>query len=347
MSDPILIWGAGAIGGTIGAFLARAGHEVHFVDLVEDHVRAIEQRGLEIDGPVDAFSVRCRAMLPGEVKGRYGRIFLAVKAQHTATALDGLMPHLADDGYVLSCQNGMNEPQIAAVAGDRRTMGAFVNFGSDWQEPGRITFGGRGAVVVGELDGALTPRVVDLHATLKDFEPDAILTDNIYGYLWSKLAWATVLKAEGITQETIVGFLSEPRLRPLIRWLIRSVLAIALAEGVRPMPFQSFDPAAFLTGKDADADACIEAIVASRKGSTKLYSGVWRDIMVRRRPTEVPYQLGPVVEIGRRHGLPVTTIAALIERVQAVEAGAPAEGIDQALVLAEIAAREMEHATAR
>ena len=347
MSDPILVWGAGAIGGTIGAFLARAGHEVHFVDLVEDHVRAIEQSGLQIDGPVDAFSVRCHAMLPGEVKGRYGRIFLAVKAQHTARALDGLMPHLADDGYVLSCQNGMNEPQIAAVAGDRRTMGAFVNFGADWQEPGRISFGGRGAVVVGELDGALTSRAVDLHNALKDFEPNAVLTDNIYGYLWSKLAWATVLKAEGITQETIVGFLAEPRLRPLIRWLIRSVLAISLAEGVRPMPFQSFDPAAFLTGNDADADACIEAIIASRTGSTKLYSGVWRDIMVRRRPTEVPYQLGPVAEIGRRHGLPVATIAALIDRVRAVEAGAPADGIDQALALAETAAQEMAQVMSR
>jgi 2-dehydropantoate 2-reductase len=340
MDDPILVWGAGAIGGTIGAFLARAGHKIHFVDLVDDHVRTIEERGLQIDGPVAAFSIRCHAMLPHEVQRRYGRIFLAVKAQHTAEALAGLTPYLADDGYVLSCQNGLNEPQIAAALGAKRTMGAFVNFGSDWQAPGHITFGGRGAVVIGELDGALTPRASALHATLKDFEPDAVLTDNIYGYLWSKLAWATVLKAEGITQETIVGFLAEPRLRPLIRWIIRSVLVIGRAEGVRPMKFQSFDPTAFLTGERADADACIDAIIASREGSSKLYSGVWRDIMIRRRPTEVPYQLAPVVEIGRRHGLPVATIAALIEHVRAVEAGAPAEGIDHALALARIAEQE-------
>ena len=51
-SDPILIWGAGAVGGTIGAHLARAGHPVVLVDVVADHVAAIHERGLTIEGPI-------------------------------------------------------------------------------------------------------------------------------------------------------------------------------------------------------------------------------------------------------------------------------------------------------
>lgn len=337
--SPILIWGAGAIGGTIGAYLARAGEEVHFADIVEDHVWRIDSDGLRIDGPVDVFTARAQAMLPGEVDGSYGRILLAVKAQHTAEATRALMPHLAPDGYVVSCQNGMNEPEIAAIVGAERTIGAFVNFGADWQGPGHVTFGGRGAVVIGELDGRITPRAEALLNTLQVFEPDALLSDNIFGYLWSKAAWGTVLKAEALTDETIVGFLTRPELTPLAAGLIRSVLRIALADGVTPMPFQKFRPEAFLAG-DAEAATCLAEIAASRAGSTKLYSGVWRDIMVRRRKTEVPYQLAPVVAAGRRQGLPVATLEGLIERIRAAETGTPVTGIAIALELNDIARAE-------
>ena len=57
--------------------------------------------------------------------------------------------------------------------GVERTVGCFVNFGADYMGPGVVMYGGRGAVVVGELDGATTPRAEHLHALLRDFEPDA------------------------------------------------------------------------------------------------------------------------------------------------------------------------------
>ena len=96
--DPILIWGAGAIGGSVGAWLKRAGHDVHFVDVVADHVAAIRSTGLRITGPVDQFSVVAPAMQPAEVTGTYRRIFLAVKAHHTEAAAKALAPFLAADG---------------------------------------------------------------------------------------------------------------------------------------------------------------------------------------------------------------------------------------------------------
>jgi 2-dehydropantoate 2-reductase len=50
--EPILIWGAGAIGGTTGAYFAKAGHEVVFLDNAADHVEAINARGLSIESPI-------------------------------------------------------------------------------------------------------------------------------------------------------------------------------------------------------------------------------------------------------------------------------------------------------
>ena len=83
MTAPLLVWGAGAIGGTIGAYLVRAGHDVTFVDIVEEHIAAIATTGLEIEGPVDAFHVAASATTLDALSGRYEHALLCVKGQHT------------------------------------------------------------------------------------------------------------------------------------------------------------------------------------------------------------------------------------------------------------------------
>jgi 2-dehydropantoate 2-reductase len=104
MTKETLIWGAGAVGGTIGAFLVRAGHRVTFVDVNREHVDAIRapSHGLRISGPVDALTITAPAATPDRVEGTWPHVFLAVKAQHTEQACRTLAPHLAKDGYVLS-----------------------------------------------------------------------------------------------------------------------------------------------------------------------------------------------------------------------------------------------------
>src|SRR6478736_7629338 len=178
MSEPILVWGAGAIGGTFGAALVRAGRDVTFVDVVPEHVEAIRdpERGLRITGPVDPMVVKVPAFLPEELKGTWKRIYLAVKAQHTEQACRALLPHLAADGFVVSLQNGLCEKTIAEIVGPERTVGALINFGADWIGPGEVHFGNRAAVVTGEIDGRMTPRLDIVLEDLRTFEPDAIKT---------------------------------------------------------------------------------------------------------------------------------------------------------------------------
>ena len=91
MSGPILIWGAGAIGGSIGAALIRAGEDVVFVDRAADHVAALNERGLQIVGPVESYRVPAKAMLPQDVSGTFDRIMLCVKAHDTADATRALL----------------------------------------------------------------------------------------------------------------------------------------------------------------------------------------------------------------------------------------------------------------
>jgi len=321
-ATPILIWGAGAIGGSIGAALIRRGTDILFVDQAADHVAAINAGGLRITGPLGEYTVPARAVTPDALAGQFDRIFLCVKAHHTAAAIDTVAKHLAGCGYVASLQNGLNERVIAARIGKARTLGSFVNFGADYLEPGVILHGGRGAVVVGELDGERTPRIEQLHRLLLGFEPNAVLSDNIWGYLWSKLIYGALLFGTAVTPDSIADVLASPRYRPVLTRLGLEVGAVAAAENIRLEPFDGFDPAAFRPGASAEAiTRSFDDMVAHNRKSAKSHSGIWRDLAVRHRPTEVDAQLGPVAEVGAQHGVPTPITSRLIGLIHDIEAG--------------------------
>lgn len=318
----LLIWGAGAIGGTIAAYLARAGHGIILVDRVADHIAAINARGLAITGPVDEFSVQTAAFTPQTVTGRHPAILLCVKAQDTEAATRSLLPHLADDGYVVSVQNGLNERIIAEIVGLERTVGCFVNFGADYIEPGVVHFGGRGAVVLGEVDGSRSERIRALHRTFQDFEPNAIITDNIWGYLWGKLAYGAQLFATALTNDSIADALADPKYRALYIALAQEVLRVAQAKGIEPESFNGFDPNAFMPETErAVSERSLDEMVAFNRGSAKTHSGIWRDLAVRKRRTEVDPQLGPIVASGQEVGVPTPLAARLIQLIHDIEEG--------------------------
>jgi len=317
-----LIWGAGAIGGTLGAYLARAGGDVTLVDTVVEHVDAITRGGLRVTGPIDEFTVRLPAFTPEALSGTWDEIVLATKAHHTAAASRALGPHLAAVGYVVSAQNGLNELEIAQVVGAERTVGAFVNFGADYLEPGVIHYAGHGAVVVGEIDGRVTPRVTAIRDTWRRFEPRAIVTSNIWGYLWGKEAYGAMLFATALTNESIADALAMPAYRPLYVALAREILAVATARDIRPEPFDGFDPAAYLaTAPERAAEQSLDALVAHNRRSAKSHSGIWRDLAVRKRPTEVDAQIGVVVSLGREAGVPTPLTARLVTLIHEIERG--------------------------
>ena len=318
--DRVLVWGAGAIGGTVAAYLARAGHPVTVVDANPAHVDAINSRGLRIVGPVDAFTANVPAATPDALSGRWPIVLLAVKAQVTRVACRRIASHLEDDGFVVSLQNGLCERLIAGELGSRRTMGALVGFMGDWLGPGEVRFGQRAKFAVGELDGTMSPRLAHLVATLRDFEPDVEATDDIWGYLWGKLGFSALIFATALGNSPIRDLFAARSLLPAWRALAGEVMTVAAAEGVSPRGFDGFEPAAFMPGAgEKDAWQSMNAMAQSLKGSAKTHSGPWRDIAVHGRRTEIAEQIEPVIAAGDAHGLPTPALRRLVDLVQAVE----------------------------
>ena len=330
---PILVWGGGAIGGTVAAFLARGGVPVTLVDIVAEHVEASRTTGLQIEGPVAQFQQVVDAVTPAGLSGQFDCILLAVKAQHTAAAAAQLAPHLRDTGVVVSLQNGLNERQIAAQIGAERTVGACVNFAADYLEPGRISFGNRGAIKIGEMSPGLSPRVQSLAELLQVFDTDTQAVADVWGYKWSKLAYGSLLFATALANESMSETLADLQHQALLAALAREVTTIALGTGVTPVGFDGFDPAAFSGEAGVPQAAVALANMADHyRRSSKQRSGVWRDLAVRKRKTEVDSQIAEIVRVAQTQGLQAPVTQILIRLIQEVEQGT--RTIDRANLLA-------------
>jgi 2-dehydropantoate 2-reductase len=269
----LTIIGAGAIGGTIGAHLIRDGHDVLLCDADQAHVDAINRSGLAIEGPVENFTVPARAVTPGDLPATMSRAAIAVKNHHTGAAAELLRGRLDPSGYVVSFQNGLTAAAIEAVTGPGRLVSSFVNFGADVLAPGRILQGNIGTFRVGEPGGGpVTPRVAELAAAL----PYAVATGNILGFLWAKEAYGAMLFAGAVSDLSIAETLEDPRWRPLMLAIAREVLA---QSPVTPEGFDGFEP--------ADLEGSLARLAAFNRGSAKSHSGIYRDLAVRHRPTEV------------------------------------------------------------
>jgi 2-dehydropantoate 2-reductase len=316
----ITVIGAGAIGGTLGAHMIRSGHDITLCDADRGHVAAIRAHGLTIEGPVNEFTVAARAITPDELPDRVEHAIVAVKSLHTSAAAELLRDRLTPDGTVLTVQNGLTADHLIAAVGRDRVISSFVNVGADVMAPGRILQGNVATFRVGELDGGrITARVRAFADALPYAEP----TGNVLGYLWGKEAYGAMLWAGAVSDLTIAEHLEDPRYRPVMIAIAREVLAQA---PVAVESFDGFDP--------SDLEGSLDRLAVFNRGSAKQYSGIYRDLVVRKRKTEIDEMLrdvnGPIfakvadiihdIEQGRR----VNTRANLDELAGFVAALPPA-----------------------
>jgi 2-dehydropantoate 2-reductase len=320
----VIVFGAGAIGGITGAALAAAGHDVLLVDSHRPHVDAINAGGLAVerDGHVTVTPVR--AVTPDRLDGDLPLVLLAVKSHHTDDALAVVAPRLGRAGTIVSLQNGLSEEQIAQAVGAERTVGCLVNWAADWVAPGRVLHGGRGALVLGELDGRLTPRVRGLAALLSAVEA-APVTDNIWGYKWAKLIYGALLFATATVDAHVYEVVERsPGVQAALVGIVGEGMAASDKAGVRLLAFDEFDPAWYRAALAGDAGArsrAMAAIAAHYRAHTKTKTGIWRDLAVRKRKTEVDGQLGVLVRKGEAAGVPMPLTRRLAELIRDLEEG--------------------------
>ena len=177
-------------------------------------------------------------------------------------------------------------------------------------------------MVVGETDNVIRERTQRMHKLLRIFEPDAVLTDDIWGYLWSKMGYGAMLFATALTADSMTANFADLDRGPALTGLAREVMRTAVAEGVNPRPFNGFEPKAFMpNAADASALKSLAALAEFNAQTAKTHSGIYRDLAVRKRKTEADQQLGIIVDIAADHGIDTPLLRRLIELIHDIEEG--------------------------
>lgn len=305
----ITVIGAGAIGGVIGAYLARGGCDVMLLDVVAEHVRIMQEKGLKIITPESETVIPVQAdtveHFLATSKEKLECVLLCVKAQFTTSALEPFLPLMDENTIVISVQNGLCEYEIAKLIGAHRTLCGFVNIFADYMEPGVVNYGGKGALAIGELDGSITPRLKNLEQVLVGLDRLEI-SDNVLGYLWGKLGYANILTATALTNETMADVFANHKYREMIMDLAAEVLAVADKEQIKLIPFDDWNPADAYPREQRNLEQMhrqLDIHVQRLLTYTKVHSGIWRDLAVRHRKAEMRAQLMPVIAIAEKHNL--------------------------------------------
>jgi 2-dehydropantoate 2-reductase len=347
----IAVYGAGAIGGSLGGFLASAGEDVLLVDPWREHVAAMQRQGLVLEGTTGEQRASVTAIHSsqlGEVGGVFDVVVVAVKSYDTVAAVHAMLPYMHDETWVVTPQNGLNELQIGPLVGARRVLGCVTTIAAELVEPARVrrtmrtgsdTKGGGDqpvCFIVGELDGRITPRLQRLAALLQP-AGRTVTTTELWGERWTKLAInAMVNPMAAATGLAGYDLKANDRARHLLYRLGIETVKVARALGYRAevpvggFTLQDFEQA--VAGSHAKLDEAFIGVRPTVPGRPSMGQDV-----LKGRPTEIRYINGEVAAHGVRIGVPTPCCDAAVEVVTRIERGELTSSVDNIALLESLA----------
>jgi 2-dehydropantoate 2-reductase len=240
----IAVVGAGSMGMIIGALLTRGGEDAVLVDVNEAHVKAMNERGARITGHMEA-TVPVKALFPDQMEGLFDLVIYLVKTTYDDAALPEVLPFIGEDSMVMTLQNGVPEERVASVVGRERTLGGAIGWGATLVGPGVSELTSEVEAMtydIGELDGAVTPRIQAVKGVL-DKAGKAEITANLAGIRWTKLLANVSMSGLGAALNCTYGeILDDRKAIVAATTIIIETLKTAQALGIRMEPIQGLDP---------------------------------------------------------------------------------------------------------
>ena len=249
--------GVGAIGGTLAGFMSKEGENVLLIDPWREHVNAMNEKGLTLDGVVGEHIANVKAIHTEQIpniEGTFDLIIVAVKSYDTKKAIEAMLPFMREDTWVVSPQNSINETQIAPLVGAERTLGCVTTISAEIYEPAHITRTGSVSqslqkeplcFKIGELNGEITPRVeriVELFSSAGRTVP----TNDLWGKRWSKMVTNCMVNATA----AMTGMMShELRANEISRTQIMNLAIVTIRVG-RSLGYNVVTPMGDFTLRD-------------------------------------------------------------------------------------------------
>lgn len=322
----IAILGCGAMGTVLGAYLTRNGCPVDLIDSYQHHVDALNAQGAHVVGTVD-LTVPVKALTPAEMEGIYDLVFLFTKQTANDQVLPALLPHLGPDSTVCTLQNGVPEPYVAGYVGQERTVGGTVLWGATFVGPGTseltqdITKNDH-LFEIGEMDGAVGPRIQAVAQVLGRMGRPAKVTDRLMASRWGKLINNACMSGmSAFCGATFGQVLENDRARACLSYLGREVKRCCEAAGYAlPTLLNGQSPATLDLADQAMFDADQRMFLTMYADMHPAKASMLQDLE-HKKPTEVRMINGYVSMTGKQYGIPTPFNDAVVEVVSGIEAG--------------------------
>ena len=223
------IIGAGALGGTFAALLARAGHDVE-VTARGVGLEAIRADGIRLSGGYGDVHARVAAVEALTVRPEL--VLLCTKAQDAPMAL-GRHAELIDGVPVVVVQNGLDGVQTAERFLPHSTcVGVLSIIAANYTEPGRVRVTTTAASYLGRGDGPADDESRRIAAILSEAVP-VIAIDNFRGAQWTKLVVNMLNAVPAIVGRSVQEVLHDRRLRRVVAASMRETVRVGMARGIR------------------------------------------------------------------------------------------------------------------
>lgn len=284
----IAVYGAGAVGGYLGARFADGGSDVTFIARGA-HLAALQQRGLTLVTPEGERSTHpVRAVADPADVGPVDVVLFLVKSYDTEAAAARLAPLLGNDTAVISLQNGVtNEERIAAAIGKEHVLGGAVYILAAITEPG-VVRSGKARVVIGEMQpGPASARAERIVEAARAGGIAAEASSDVRVVKWEKYVLLVAFSAvTAATQLTIGGVRASQAASDMMRtvmseaWQVGRALGIPLADDLVDRQF-----ALVMAQKDSEATSLRHDLLTGHRMELEALQGTLRHLG---RTTEIP-----------------------------------------------------------
>jgi 2-dehydropantoate 2-reductase len=251
----ICIFGAGAVGGVMAAWLQRAGHDVSVVARGRN-LTAMREQGLRIrtraTGETAVFRVRAESD-PARL-GPQDCVIVTVKGQSLPDAARAMPALSGPDTTIVTAMNGVPwwffdrlpygggklrlesldpDGSLSRAMPTARVVGCVIHLAASTPEPGLVSHNMGGRLIVGEPGGALTARTHRIADALAAAGFECVRTDAIEKEFWVKLLGNVSFNpVSALTLSTADRLIGDAEVKEYMVAIIREVLEIGRAVGV-------------------------------------------------------------------------------------------------------------------
>lgn len=299
----IAIIGSGAMGSLYGGYLSKGDNEVYLVDIWEEHINRINDKGLIIVEDNIELMTKPRGITDSKGIGPMDLVIVFVKSIHTKNAIENNLSIIGPQTMVLSLQNGYgNNDDISQYVQKSNIILGTTSHGATMLEPGKIKHAGKGKTYIGKLTRGKDENLIKIRDLLNEAGFETVISDNVMELIWSKL-----LVNVGINALTAILEINNGQ---LLEWEEgKELLTLAVSEGVR---------VANGLGLDFNKEEVVSHVMDVARATGENKSSMLQDILNKRK-TEIEKINGAIVKEGEKLGLDTPVNRVLMDMIKVKE----------------------------